>query len=75
LRLGEDPVRTAVAEVGDQRYWTHSNFNFVDAISHDELTKSLAKDRLKIVAKLREAHALELQEKVLSNLGRVGRRQ
>lgn len=71
-RLGDDPVRTSVAEFGEQRYWIHWDLKFVDAISHDKLTKALAKDRLKIVARLREAHALELQQKVLSNLGRVG---
>ena len=71
-KLGDDPLRTSVAEFGDLRYWIHWDLKFVDSISHDKLSKALAKGRLKIVARLREAHALELQQKVLSNLGRVG---
>ena len=71
-KFGEDPVRTSVAEFGGQRYWIHWDLKFVDAISHDKLNKALAKERLKVFARLRESHALELQQKVLSNLGRVG---
>ena len=44
----------------------------VVAWSQDEISTLIAQARLQTVARIRESHALELQQRLLSNLGRVG---
>lgn len=69
----DDPVRTPVIELEATRYWIKWDLKHVDTISHEVLGASLAADGgLALVGRLREAHALELQQKMLSAMGRVG---
>lgn len=69
----EDPARTPVIELDGARYWIKWDLKHVDTIAQPALTDALAEGGgLKLVARLREAHALELQQKLLSGMGRVG---
>ena len=69
----DDPVRTPVIELDATRYWIKWDLKYIDTISHEVLSASLAVDgALALVGRLREAHALELQQKMLSGMGRVG---
>ncbi len=73
-RYGDDPIRTAVIEMPEkQTFWIRWNLKHIETLAHDELANALAEEgELEIVARLRESHALELQQKLLSNLGRIG---
>jgi hypothetical protein len=70
----DDPVRTPVVELSDgQRWWIKWDLKHIETLSHNELARMLIADGdFEIVARLRESHALELQQKLLSSLGRVG---
>ena len=69
----EDPVRTPVFTLDDTQYWVKWDLKHVDTLGQDALAASLAHDGgLTLVGRLREAHALELQQKMLSGMGRVG---
>lgn len=68
----DDPVRTPVAEFDGERYWIKWNLKHVDMIAPARLAKSVEEGGLQVVARLRESHALELQQKMLSGMGRVG---
>ncbi len=69
----DDPVRTPVIELDATRYWIKWDLKHIDTISHEVLGASLAADGgLALVGRLRESHALELQQKMLSAMGRVG---
>lgn len=69
----DDPVRTPVIELDATRYWIKWDLKHIDTIGHEVLGASLDADGgLALVGRLREAHALELQQKMLSAMGRVG---
>lgn len=70
----DQPIRTVVYEVTpDERYFIKWDLKHVESLSQEELRFQLAAPAgLEVVARLREAHALELQQKLLSSLGRVG---
>lgn len=69
----DDPVRTPVIELDATRHWIKWDLKHIDTISHEVLGASLAADGgLALVGRLRESHALELQQKMLSAMGRVG---
>lgn len=70
----DDPIRTPVVELGgDQRYWIRWDIRHIETLSHADLETLLGEaGAFSVVSRLREAHALELQQKLLSNLGRVG---
>jgi hypothetical protein len=68
----DDPVRTPVAELDGERYWIKWNLKHVDMIAPARLAEAVAEGGLEVVARLRESHALELQQKMLSGMGRVG---
>jgi hypothetical protein len=70
----ETPIRTAVFETTlNERFQIKWDFKHIEAISNDELNHILeAPSGFQIIARLRETHARELQQKLLSNLGRVG---
>ena len=68
-----EPVRTAVCEVGEQRFQISWDLKHIEAISAEDLRKSFdAPNGFRVIARLRESHALELQQKLLSSLGRIG---
>jgi hypothetical protein len=69
----EHPLRTPVVELPDGHWWIKWNLKHIETLSHAELAQILAPEGgFEIIARLREAHALELQQKLLSSLGRVG---
>ena len=70
----EDPIRTPVIESADgSRHWIKWDLKHVLTLVPDEIGR-LFDDAggFATVARLRESHALELQQKLLSSLGRVG---
>lgn len=68
---GDDARTPAIRLNGDLR-WIKWNLKHIDTISREQLEQALGDEDLKIAARLREAHALELQQRLLSGLGRVG---
>jgi len=69
----EDPIRTPVFELDETRYWIKWDLKHIDTISHDTLAAARETNGgLALIGRLREAHALELQQKMLSAMGRVG---
>lgn len=70
---GDEGAKTPVIEMVDgTRFWVKWDLKHIFAWSQIELASLLGAGRLRIEARLRESHALELQQKLLSNLGRVG---
>jgi len=65
-------ARTPAIALDGATYWVQWDLKHVDTASWDELDKQFANGTLKMVARLRESHALELQQRVLAGLGRVG---
>ncbi len=70
----ETPIRTPVFETAaNTRFQVRWDLKHVETVSNDDLKKLLAAPGgFDIVARLREAPTLELQQKLLSNLGRIG---
>lgn len=68
---GED-ARTAAIQLGADLRWIKWNLKHIDTVSHEQLEKAFGDGDLVTAARLREAHALELQQRLLSGLGRVG---
>lgn len=68
---GED-ARTAAIQLGADLRWIKWNLKHIDTVSHEQLEKAFGDSDLVTAARLREAHALELQQRLLSGLGRVG---
>jgi len=68
------PIRTPIIDLGEHgRFWIKWNIKNLEAISSAALKALLgASDGFSIVARMRESNALELQQKMLANLGRVG---
>ena len=69
------PVRTAIIILpGEGRKWIRWNLKDVRTLSWDEIDALLGKDaRLSRIGRLREIYAIEIQETLLSDLGRIGR--
>jgi hypothetical protein len=65
-------ARTPAIKIDGGLHWVKWNLKHIDTVSWAQLEKALTSDDIQIVARLRDAHALELQQKVLSGLGRVG---
>lgn len=71
----DEGPKTPVLELADgSRFWIKWNLKHVETASHEQLDAMLIGEghEFEVIARLREAHALELQQKLLSNLGRVG---
>lgn len=64
--------RTVAITIDGVMSWIKWNLKHVDTLAWAQLERSLAANHLEIFARLREAHALELQQRVLAGLGRVG---
>lgn len=70
---GADPIRTAVADLNGERFWIQWDLKHIDTIGLDSLQTALAPGGgLELVARLRESHALEIQQRLLGFMGRVG---
>lgn len=68
---GED-ARSPALKIDGELRWIKWNLKHIDTVSHQQLDEALKGNSLRIGTRLREAHALELQQRVLSGLGRVG---
>jgi len=70
----DDPIRTPVIELLDgTRHWINWDLKHVVSMSPADISRLFDDPSgLVIVARARESHALELQQKLLSSLGRVG---
>ena len=68
----DDPVRTAVIQLIEGRFWIQWDLKHVDMISPISLKTAIENGYLEIIARMRESHALQLQQKLLSSMGRVG---
>lgn len=70
---GADPIRTSVADIGGERCWIHWDLKHIDTIGIGALKTALEPGGgLELVARLRESHALEIQQRLLGSMGRVG---
>ena len=69
------PVRTAIVLLPDEsRKWIRWNLKDVKTLSWDELDDLLYEpERLIRIGRLRELHAIEIQQMLLADLGRIGR--
>ena len=69
-----NPIRTPIIEFSDgSRFWIKWNLKHIETISSPSLDQALDDlNGFEVVARLRESHALELQQRLLSDLGRVG---
>lgn len=70
---GADPIRTSVADIGGERCWIQWDLKHIDTVGFEELKVALLPNGgLELVARLRESHALEIQQRLLGSMGRVG---
>lgn len=68
-----DQPKTPVIEIGTNRHWIDWNLKHIETVSHSQLDDALAPaGAFEVIARLRESSALELQQKLLTNMGRVG---
>jgi hypothetical protein len=70
-RYGPD-TRTPAVLIDDELRWIAWKLKHVDTIAWKDLRDGLTAGTVEIVGRLREAHALEVQQRMLSGLGRVG---
>ncbi|SFJ38513.1 hypothetical protein [Methylobacterium brachiatum] len=70
-RYGPD-TRTPAVLIDDELRWISWKLKHVDTIAWKYLRDGIANGAVEIVGRLREAHALEVQQRMLSGLGRVG---
>lgn len=70
----EDTVRTAVFNIeGQDAFWIKWDVKHIETLSHTELEELLGESGdFNVVARLRESHAMEIQQKLLANMGRIG---
>jgi len=70
----DEGAKTPVIELDDgSRFWIKWDLKHIETLAHHQLESLLSPDgTFNVVARLRESHALELQQKLLSNLGRIG---
>jgi len=68
----KEGTRTPVIRISNELCWIKWNLKHIDTVSHEQLGQVFENGDLAVVARLRETHVLELQQRVLSGLGRVG---
>ncbi|HMX98527.1 MAG TPA: hypothetical protein PKC44_01950 [Agitococcus sp.] len=67
-----DDARTPAIRIDDRLYWVKWNFKHIDTVSNNQLKKAFEAGYVQLVGRLREGHALELQQRLLAGLGRIG---
>jgi hypothetical protein len=67
-----DDAQTPAIRIDDRLHRVKWDLKHVDTVSPAQLEQALAAKDIQIVARLRESHALELQQRLLAGLGRVG---
>ncbi|MBJ7483503.1 hypothetical protein [Brevundimonas sp.] len=65
-------ARTSVITIEGERRWISWNDKHVETVSWAQLETASQNGVLRTVSRLREGHAIEIQQKVLAGLGRVG---
>lgn len=65
-------ARTSAVSLNDAIFWIQWDLKHVETVSWKQLDEALAESMIEVVARLRESHALELQQRMLAGLGRVG---
>jgi hypothetical protein len=65
-------ARTAAIRLDGELRWIKWNLKNIDTVAQTALEAALAAGEIRTVARLRDAHAIELQQRVLAGLGRVG---
>ncbi|MEC6392442.1 hypothetical protein VXS72_10970 [Acinetobacter pittii] len=68
----KDDAKTAAILIKDEIHGIQWDLKHIDTLSQKLLTDALENHLMSIVGRLRESHALELQQRVLAGLGRVG---
>lgn len=67
-----DDARTPAIRIDGELRWVKWNIKHIDTVSHSQLNMARDTGDMRVIGRLRESHALELQQRVLSGLGRVG---
>lgn len=65
-------ARTPAVRIDGTLCWVAWELKHIDTVSREQLGQAFDDGGIRTVARLRESHALELQQRVLSHLGRVG---
>lgn len=65
-------TRTPAITIDGKLAWVKWDLKHIDTVAGDVLDEATEDGRVELVARLRESHALELQQAVLAGLGRVG---
>lgn len=70
----DEGAKTPVIQMdGGSRFWIKWDLKHIETLSHNQLESLVSSEgNFEVAARLRESHALELQQKLLSNLGRIG---
>lgn len=67
-----DDARTPAIRIDGELRWVKWNLKHIDTVSHSQLENAFESGDVRLVGRLREGHALELQQRVLAGLGRIG---
>lgn len=67
-----DDARTSSIRIEGELCWIKWNLKHIDTVSHGQLAAAFEAREVLLAGRLREGHALELQQRVLAGLGRVG---
>lgn len=67
-----DDARTSAIRIDDELCWVKWNLKHIDTVSESQISKAFEAGDVRLVGRLREGHALELQQRVLAGLGRIG---
>lgn len=67
-----DDARTPAIRIDGELRWVKWNLKHIDTVSHNQLNQAFDTGDMCVTGRLREGHALELQQRVLAGLGRVG---
>jgi len=67
-----DEGRTPAIRIDDALHRVEWNLKSINTLSHAQLEVLLSNQDLAVVARLRDSHALELQQRMLAGMGRVG---
>lgn len=70
--ISRSDARTPAIKINDETVWIKWDLKHINTVPWDQLRKAFTSGTISLVARLREAHALELQQKLLAGLGRVG---
>lgn len=65
-------ARTPAIRLDGEMFSIKWNLKHLETLSWSQLDQAIGSGALRVAARLREAHAIELQQRVLSGLGRVG---